>query len=365
MTLSRHVHRLVFLGAFLFLSITGRASAQQPFDEVCKTVNQRMVKLFGSGGFRGVASYGSGILVSPKGHILTAASQFLDTADLRVHLSDGRRLHARVLFVEPELDLALVEIKKGEKDTTELDLPYFDISAAAKAVKAQPGDWILAFHNAFQNASRDEPMTVQHGVITAYAKLYARRGITEAPFKEEVFFLDAIANNPGSAGGALTTRSGELIGIIGKEYRNVQSDTWTNYAIPLNTKVEVKDGDKTRVITLVDFVEKGIKGEWIVTKRDDRKDRGPGAYTGIVFVPNVVDQTPPYIESIDPSSPGAKAGLRPDDLVVYVDGEPVYSIRTFRDMIAKTQPGMTLKVEVRRGERLTAVDLHLTEFPKR
>jgi serine protease Do len=361
--MSPSIRTLIVVAVSLASAVPSRA--QQPFEAVCDDVNQKMVKLFGSGGFRGIASYGSGIFVSPKGHILTVATQLLDTQDLRVHLPDGRRLRAKIMVIEPELDMALLEIKRGEKEEIDIDVPFFDIPAAAKAIKAQPGDWILAFHNAFQNATRDERMTVQRGVISAVARLYARRGITEAPFKEEVIFLDAISNNPGSAGGALTTRNGELIGIIGKEYRNMQSDTWTNFAIPLNTKVDVKDGDKTRSITLVDFVEKGIKGEWIVTRRDERKERGPGAYTGIIFVPNVVDQTPPYIEAIEAGSPAAKAGLRPDDLVVYVDGEPIYSIRTFRDLMTKLQPGITLKIEVRRGEKLTAVDLSLTEFPKR
>jgi S1-C subfamily serine protease len=324
------------------------------------------VKLFGSGGFRGLTSYGSGIIVSPQGHVLTAATNLLDTQDLRVHLADGRRVRGKVLVIEPELDLALVELKRDKDDKTppDFNLSYFDISAAAKALKAQPGDWILAFHNAYENATRDEAMTVQHGIISTRAKLFARRGINEAPYKEEVLFLDAISNNPGSAGGAVTTRSGDLIGIIGKEYRNIQSDTWTNYAIPVNARVEVKDGDQTRVIELPDFVAKGIKGEWIVTKREAKRD-GPGAYHGIIFVPNIVSQTPPYIEAVEPGSPAAKAGFRPDDLVVYFEGDPVYSIKAFKEMISKTQPGMTIKIEIRRGEKLTAIDLKLAEFPKR
>lgn len=346
-------------------------SAQQAFEKVSKEVNQKLVKLYGSGGFRGLTSYGTGIIVSPNGHVLTAATQLLDTQDLRVHLFDGRRMRAKVLVVEPELDLALLEMRKEtaegrreDKAATDLNLEYFDITAAAASLKAKPGDWILAFHNAFKNATREEWLTVQHGVIAARAKLFARRGINEAPFKEEVLFLDAISNNPGSAGGAVTSRTGALLGIIGKEYRNVQSDTWTNYAIPVNARVEVKDGDKSRVIDLPDFVAKGIKGEWIVTKRE-RPREGPGAYHGIIFVPNIVERTPPYIDAVEPGSPGAKAGLRPDDLVVYFDGEPVYSVKSFREMISKLGVGAKVKIEIRRGERLTAIDLELAEFPKR
>src|SRR5262245_22821651 len=64
--------------------------------EVVEQVNRKMVKLFGAGGFRGANSYGTGVLISADGYVLTASSLMLDTADLRVHLSDGRRYQAKV-----------------------------------------------------------------------------------------------------------------------------------------------------------------------------------------------------------------------------------------------------------------------------
>src|SRR5438132_1477841 len=103
------------------------ARADDSLAQTVGDVNKKMVKLFGSGGFKGLASYGTGLLVSPKGHILTVATPMLDTQDLRVHLYDGRRLHAKVLVVEPLLDAALVKIDDDKLD----DLPYFDIAQAA------------------------------------------------------------------------------------------------------------------------------------------------------------------------------------------------------------------------------------------
>jgi serine protease Do len=347
----------------LFLAVPGRA-ADAPFDKVAEGVNNKMVKLFGSGGFKGLTSYGSGIIVSSNGHILTVATPLLDTQDLRVHLADGRRYRAKVLFTEPELDAALLVIKQDEKEATDLNLDFYDIGAAVKNLKAQPGDWVLAFSNSFQIATRDEPMTIQRGVIAAYSKLVARRGITEAPFHGDVFFLDAITNNPGSAGGAVTTRKGDLIGMIGKEFRNVTSDTWINYAMPVNAKMEVKDGEKTRILSLDEFVSEGIKGTYKVYKKE-KHDMGPGGYHGIVFVPNILPQTPPYIDRVLAGSPAAKAKLLPDDLVVYLDGEPVYSIAAFKEMMSRTVPGTKLQIEVRRGEKLTAVEIELTDYPKR
>ncbi len=309
---------------------------------VAEQVNRKSVKLFGAGGYRGANSYGSGVLVSADGYVLTVNSLLLDTADLRVHLWDGRRLHAKVVVAEPELDAALVKIDQVE------DLSYFDISKLAKASLAQPGDLVLGFSNQFQIATREEPVSVQHGVIAAYSKLHGRRGIFDAPYTGDVYVLDAITNNPGAGGGAVTTRKGELIGIIGKELSNKLSDTWINYAVPIQV--------------LAEFVEKGKAGKYVAKTRPT-PILGPSGYHGIILVPNVVERTPPFVEDTIPGSPAAKAGLRPDDLIVYIDGEKITSIKEFRDIVEKARPGTHFKLEVRRGDKLTTLDLKLEPLP--
>ncbi len=77
--------------AFLLASTPART--EESFAKVSEKVNPKLVKLFGSGGIRGLPSYGSGILISPDGYILTVNSHILDTRDLRVHLYDGTRYH--------------------------------------------------------------------------------------------------------------------------------------------------------------------------------------------------------------------------------------------------------------------------------
>src|SRR5947209_13320532 len=103
-------HRLfsrlaVAAGALLLAAAPGRAD--ESFAAVSAETNGKLVKVFGSGGFRGLVSYGTGILVSPDGYILTVANHLLDTQDLRVHLSNGQRCHGKVIVVEPVLDVAL------------------------------------------------------------------------------------------------------------------------------------------------------------------------------------------------------------------------------------------------------------------
>ena len=81
---------------------------------------------------------------------------------------------------------------------------------------------MLAFSNQFKIALRDEPMSVQRGVIAALADLRGRRGVFDAPFTGDVYFLDAIACNPGAAGGIVTNRKGELLGILGRELKDTR-----------------------------------------------------------------------------------------------------------------------------------------------
>lgn len=305
--------------------------ADDSFAAVATETNKKIVKVFGSGGFQGLPAYGTGILVSADGYVLTVASHLLETPDLRVHLYDGRRFDkVKVVVEEPALDVALLKIENVR------DLPYFDVAKAAQAPLARPGDWILAFSNEFEIATRDEPVSVEHGVIAAYAKLHGRKGIFEAPYTGDVYVIDAVTNNPGAGGGAVTNRQGELLGLIGKELRNSLTETWVNYAVPIQV--------------LATFVDKAKRGEYKPIARKETTG-GQGGYHGIVLVPNVVERTPPFVEEVQPGSPASRAGLRPDDLIVYVDGEQVNSVKAFNDLIDRTPPGTVLRLEVRRFEK--------------
>ncbi|MGH7173263.1 MAG: S1C family serine protease, partial [Gemmataceae bacterium] len=317
------------------------------------------VKLFGAGGLHGLQSYGSGILVSADGYILTIKSHLINTDNLRVHLDDGRRFHARVIAEEPELDIALVKI--GDNRNKVEELPFFDVAAAAKRAPVDPGTGLLAFSNQFQIATRDEPMSVQRGVVAAYGKLSGRLGIFEAVYKGDVYVVDAITNNPGAAGGALTTRKGELLGIIGKELRNEQTNTWINYAIPVSARRTVTGADgKETTIAILDLIEKKEKYKPVAP---GKKNEGPGVYTGILLVADPVERTPPYVEDVVPGSPADKAKLRPDDLIVYVDGLLVGDIRTYHEILSHYHPNQSVKFEIQRERKLQTIELKL-EKPK-
>jgi len=324
------------------------------FAAVAKDVNRKMVKVYGAGGFRSVNAYCTGVMVSPDGYILTVYSPTLDTENLRVHLYDGTRHAAELVAAEPQLDVALLRVKDRES-FREQPLPYFDLRKSVST--PQVGDWVLAFTNQFEVAVRDEPVSVQRGVIAAIVPFAGRRGITEANYKGMAYIVDAITNNPGANGGLLTNRKGEPIGLIGKELKNTLSETWVNYAMPLPV--------------LTDFVEKAMKGQY---KRQSREDDKPvedkHALHGIMLIPDVLDRTPPYIEDIAPDSPAARAGLRVNDLLIFIraprpdapdeiDERVVSSVKTFREIIAPLAPGTKVKVIVRRESQLLTFDMTL------
>ncbi len=342
-------HFTIALAALAVAAAPSRADTS--FAEVADQANTKMVKLFGSGGFKGLVAYGTGLVVSPDGYILTVASPMLDTADLRCHLYDGRRYHCKIVTLEPELDIALVKIETKEK----LDLPFWDLVAESKKPMAKTGKGVLAFCNQFEIATRDEPVSIQRGLVTAVTKLKGRRGIHEANFDGIVYVLDAITNNPGAAGGALTDHSGKLLGLIGKELKNDLSSTWINYAIPIQTAVESEDKDgKKRLVSIAEVVEK--KEKYLVVPHVRSKEKAEN-YTGLILVPNVVEFTPPYVEEVAAGSPADKAGLVVDDLIVYVDGEQVASINELNKIFNRIRPEVAVKLEVRRGDRLQTLTL--------
>jgi serine protease Do len=347
------------LAALVCLTATP-ARTDESFAKVAEEVNTKLVKLFGSGGFRGLASYGTGVLISQDGYILTVNSHILDTRDLRIHMYDGTRYHGKVVAREPQLDVALVKIDNG---TRKVEVEHwFDPVTAVKRPVLEPGTGVLAFSNQFQIATRDEPMSIQRGVVAAYSKLAGRIGVFEAAYHGDVYVIDAITNNPGAGGGVITTRKGELVAMIGKELRNELTNTWINYAIPFTASVEVPDKSGRKVL---------VKVMDLITKKENYKPLPKPekvqilAYHGMVLVPNVVERTPPYIEEVVPGSPADRAKLRPDDLIVYIDGLPVPDINTFNNILAGYGPGQEPKLEIQRGDKLTTVPLKLEKLPEK
>ncbi|WP_166826279.1 S1C family serine protease [Thalassoroseus pseudoceratinae] len=328
--------RILLLASVVNLGIQSGLFAKST-RETIEYALPRVVKLFGAGGLRGLAGYGTGFLVSKDGHIATAWSHILDADQVSVVLDDGRRFEAKLIGAEPQLDIAVLKI---ENLTTELD--HFELSTA-KTVAV--GQRVLAFSNMFNVAAGDEPVSVLHGVVAAKTDLAARRGAFQIPYDGPVYIMDAITNNPGAAGGIVLTRTGELVGVIGKEVRNARSNTWVNYAIPLPV--------------LTKTIDAIIAGTYVEDEKpdEDAPDRYRPLDFGLVMVPDVVFRTPAYIESVLPGTAAASQGLQPDDLVLFVDNELVQSARELKRKLGALESGDRFEMIVRRKNRLITIQL--------
>lgn len=347
------------IATLLALIFAGTASqGQESFFPVLQKVNPRLVKVFGPGGIRGLPSYGTGILISGDGLVLTVNNHLVESGDLVVHLHDGTRLGARVIAREPELDAAL--LKLGDPKQKFEDLPHFNIEESFKKPTALPGTPVLAFSNAFQIATRDEPVSMQQGNIAAHTRLFGKIGIFDVPYSGMVYVVDAITSNPGSAGGALTSRSGELLGVLGREVRNELTNTWVNYAIPIQSRVEVRGPTGSVTVSLMDMIAK--REQYKAAPRSEKPKSG-GGYSGIVLVSNLLDRTPPFVEEVVPGSPAARAGIKADDLIVYIDGLPVPTIQSFQENMIRFRPGDKVRLEIRRKDKLEGFDLLLEKNP--
>lgn len=354
------IGKLRIAGCLLALGVFASIShAQASMTKTAEAVNKKMVKLFGIGGFKGLPSYGSGIVVSPKGHILTVNNHILINQGLLVHLYDGRQFQAKVVAREPELDAALLKI---DEDIDLLHFYQFEVEAARPM--AENGDWILALSNQFKVAQRDEPMSVSKGGVAAVADLRGRRGVFDAPYGGDVYFLDVVVCNPGAAGGALVNRKGNLLGLIGRELKDSRLDTWINYAVPVQATVELLDEGKPKKVTMTEFVELGLKGKYKEREKVAKIDKG--GFHGIVFVvsPAGLASTPPYVEEVVAGSPADKAGLRPDDLILYVEGFSVPTLKVFRETLRAYGPDDEIRLQYQRGAKLESVKMKLTKQPK-
>lgn len=336
----------VALLVLMIFPVMSRAAGAQSTQDTIALVNPKMVKIFGAGGIAKLQGYCSGFLVSPQGHIATVWSHVLDEGEVSVVLDSGRKLTAKVVGAEPRLDLAILKVE-GD------DLPYFDLDLAADT--AAPGTRVLAFSNMFNVASGNEPVTVLHGVIAARTKLEGRRGVFDISFPSPVYIVDAITNNSGSLGGVLTTRDGRILAMIGKELRNAQSNTWVNYGMPVS---ELKDA-----------IQEIIAGKYtpVPTKLADSPAGSPRHRPidfGLVMIPDVVARTPAFIEDVTPNSVAAQAGLKTDDLILFINGELIQSCQHLAEVCAKLEDNSMIDLVVRRDGKLETVKLVVPEKPE-
>lgn len=308
--------------------------------ETIRSAARKIVKIHGAGGLRGLESYQTGVLVSPEGHVVTMMSTVLDSDELDCVLDDGRRYRATLLGVDPRREVAVLAIEAEE-------LPAFVLRSGGGAERVPAGTRIFALSNLFGVAVGDERVSAQHGVVSAVVPLEARRGAYEVPYRGDVYILDCTTNNPGSAGGALVDWRGRLVGMLGKELRSSGSGTWLNYALPIDevatAYAEIVSGAAPAPGVASAAVRAGVGFDTMAL--------------GVVLVPDLIDRTPPFVESVVAGSPAARAGLRADDLVIAVGGRTVASRAAFQQAVGDLAEGDPVRLSVVRAGAIVECDL--------
>ncbi len=331
------IRSALFIAAVFLCGLPAPLLAADSYASIVAKAQPRQVKIYGAGGVRGLEPYQSGFIISADGHILTVHSYVLDTDYITVTLSDGRKYQAEFVGRDPQLEIAILKIDASE-------LSHYNLNDAASL---DTGSRVLAFSNLYGVATGDEPSSVLHGQVSVKTKLAARRGAFKTPYKGDVYVLDAMTNNPGAAGGALTDRRGNIAGILGKELRNAQNNTWLNYALPISA--------------LTASVDKILRGENIPLSSTE--DARPAAdplsldLLGITLVPEVLPKTPPFIDKVLRDSPAANAGLKADDLVLFCNESIVTSCEVLRKELSLIDRDEEIEVTVQRGQELVIVKL--------
>ena len=300
---------------------TSKASAQNPHSQ-----DPWFKFFYGEQEEQNPAGLGSGVIVSPEGHILTNNHVIEDADGIEVILADGRRAAAKVIGTDPDTDLALLKIS----------LDKLPVIVLGQTQNLQVGDVVLAIGNPFGVGQ-----TVTSGIVSALGR--SQLGINTF----ENFIQTDAAINPGNSGGALIDVNGHLMGINTAIYSRSGGSMGIGFAIPISTAKQV----------MQDLLKNGkvIRG-WIGVEPQDMSAELAESFqlpkSGQVLPSGVV------ITGVLKNGPAANAGIRPGDVIVKVAGQPVGNVTELLVQVASLKPGEPAEVKVwrRQGE----ISLRLT-----
>jgi serine protease Do len=257
------------------------------------------------------SALGSGFIIDPSGYVVTNEHVVHEADDVRVHLADDRELPAEVVGRDPKLDLALLKVKGASS------LPYATLGSSERT---RVGESVLAVGNPFGLGH-----TVTLGIVSAKA-----RTIGAGPYDD--FIQTDASINPGNSGGPLFNWKGEVIGI------NTAIRAGANgigFAIPSDALKDV----------LPQLREKGYV------------ERGK---VGIAFQPvtpelarglGLSSPEGALVAEVEPNGPAARAGIRPRDVIVAVDGNPIRHAEELPRNVARHAPGATITLTYLRGDK--------------
>lgn len=280
--------------------------------------------LRGIRGGKHVRGFGSGVVITPDGYIVTNNHVIKGASELEVTLSNNKSYKAKVIGSDSDEDIALIKI-----DAEDLEyLPFGD----SNDVKV--GEWALAVGNPFNLTS-----TVTAGIISAKG-----RNLNEGGAKMQSFIQTDAAVNPGNSGGALVNTDGELIGINSAISSRTGSYIGYSFAVPSNNARKIVEdlmeyGDIKHAII-------GVSGNTLDS--DKAKDEHFGISQGV------------YVHS---TRAGAKkAGLHEGDIIKRVDDVPIRKMSDLSSYIGTKRPDDKIQVDYLRDGEEKMVKVKLTEY---
>ena len=279
-------------------------------------------------------SSGSGFLITSDGYILTNNHVVEGATKLQVTTENGDKYSADVIGTDPMIDLGLIKIDTKGKQLPTLPLGDSD--------SLKVGQWVMAIGNPF---SLEQTVTV--GVVSGKKR---QVGIgTTVPGLANFIQTDA-AINFGNSGGPLIDGHGRVIGISTAIQRGEMAEG-IGFAIPINearkAAEELRAGGS---------VKRGYLG---ISMNNTGINERARAYYGLP------DNNGVIISDVTEHGPAASAGLRKNDVIRKIDGNPVKNNQELVSMVASRKPGETVKLEVLRGRETMKVDVKLTMRPVR
>ncbi|MBY0231548.1 MAG: trypsin-like peptidase domain-containing protein [Gemmataceae bacterium] len=263
-----------------------------------------------------VNGMGTGIVIDPRGYIITNQHVVDEVSSLRVRLADGTTVAARIIGRDPENDLALLKIAPDKP------LPAMPLGTAKDV---EVGETTVAIGNAY-----GYDHTVTSGIVSAIGR--------DVTLNKEVRYKSLIqtdaAINPGNSGGPLVNLEGQLIGVNVAIRAGAQG---IGFAIPVDTMIRIAGQ-----MMAADRARQGVGGAGLAL-RDD--------------VASSAASRKVVVERAEGAS--AKAGLREGDVLVRAGGRAVSSSLDLHRALVDLDAGKAVALVVRRDGKDKAIDLAL------
>ncbi len=325
-------------GAVVSISVTQiRLVRESPFAAGRGDPFERFFNRFYPGYLRGqeISSIGSGVIIDPRGIVVTNEHVVRDAKEIHVTLPDGRSYEANLVGADRAYDLAVLRID-GD------DLPVAEVGSSDDLLV---GEWAIGLGNPFGFLLNDYQPTVSVGVISA-TKRDVKPDNESAAIYKDMIQTDA-AINPGNSGGPLVNAMGEVIGINTFIFSTGGGSLGIGFAIPINTVIRV-----TREI-----LEYGrVRQVWIGIRVQEITQTVANYF-------RIRDRQGLLVWGIEEGSPAAQAGIEVGDIIRQVNGVPVDRASQAQRKIFGATIGDTITLTLERdGERWDAA-LLLIENP--